>query len=204
MRGIWMVIAGLALLIAGAAGLAFMPAFGDRPLVSTCPGGACLDDGAGGTASAVDAMFIEEMIPHHDDAIAMAELALERATHDELRGLAEDIIRTQTAENALMRRWYREWFGSVVPESTGRGGMMGRGMMGGAMTDLGALEDAADFDREFIEQMIPHHRMAIMMSRMAGNNTRRPEMRDLTRSIIRTQSDEIEKMQTWYREWYGR
>ncbi|MDZ4063562.1 MAG: DUF305 domain-containing protein, partial [Coriobacteriia bacterium] len=42
-------------------------------------------------AGNMDAMFIEQMIPHHDDAIAMAELALTRAEHPELKQLAEDI-----------------------------------------------------------------------------------------------------------------
>jgi uncharacterized protein (DUF305 family) len=67
-------------------------------------------------ASGMDAMFIEQMIPHHDDAIEMAELALTRAEHPEIRQLAADIKRTQTAENAQMRTWYREWFGTAVPD----------------------------------------------------------------------------------------
>jgi uncharacterized protein (DUF305 family) len=148
-------------------------------------------------------MFIEQMIPHHDDAIAMAELASTSTEHPELRRLADDIVRTQTAENAQMRAWYRDWFGADVPAGSGAFGMMGGGMMGGD-ADLDALEQAADFDRAFIEQMIPHHQMGIMMARMAGDATSRPEIRELTDSIIRGQSEEIEQMRTWYREWYGR
>ncbi len=52
-------------------------------------------------------------------------------------------------------------------------------------TDLNALENAADFDREFIVQMIPH-----------------PEIRNLAQSIARSQSAEIEQMQQWYQTWY--
>ena len=159
-------------------------------------------------AGSVDAMFIEQMIPHHDDAIAMADLALTRAEHPELRELAETIKRTQTAENAQMREWYQEWFDAKVPDysdgSFGFGrGMMGRGMMGGRLSDMDALEDAEEFDREFIEQMVPHHQMALMMSRMAGTAPARSEMRDFTRNIYETQSAEIELMLDWYEEWYG-
>ncbi|MDZ4166497.1 MAG: DUF305 domain-containing protein [Coriobacteriia bacterium] len=204
MRKPWMLALGLSLLIVGATGLLLTFVFARPTALPICPGGgARSDDRVGAEASGVDAMFIEEMIPHHDDAIAMAELALERAEHEEIRELASDIIRTQTAENALMRGWYRDWIGTDAPEYSGRQGMMGRGMMGG-MTDITRLEDAADFDRTFIEEMIPHHEMAVMMAQMAGANSRRPEMRELTRSIIRVQSEEIEKMQTWYREWYDR
>jgi uncharacterized protein (DUF305 family) len=155
-------------------------------------------------AGNMDAMFIEQMVPHHDDAIAMADLALTRAEHPELKRLAADIKRTQTAENAQMRGWYRDWFGADVPDVPGGSfGMMGGGMMGGVV-DVDELKDAKPFDKAFIEQMIPHHQMAIMMSQMAGGFSARPEMRGLTQSIISAQSREIRQMQEWYRRWYGR
>jgi uncharacterized protein (DUF305 family) len=52
--------------------------------------------------------------------------------------------------------------------------------------------------------MIPHHEMAIMMSRMAMRASARPEMREFTQKIIDVQSREIVQMQEWYREWYDR
>lgn len=155
------------------------------------------------TAGGVDAMFIEEMIPHHDDAIEMAELALTRAEHPEIRELAAVIKRTQTAENSQMRAWYREWFGTTVPDVGVSSRMMG-GMMGSGTADMADLEGSEPFDKAFIELMIPHHQMAVMMSQMAGGASGRPEMRELTSTIIETQSIEIAKMQAWYNEWYGR
>jgi uncharacterized protein (DUF305 family) len=164
--------------------------------------------GAGGN---MDAMFIEQMIPHHEDAIAMAELALTRAEHPQIKQLAEDVIVTQSAEIDQMREWYREWFDSDVPDYGGLFGTTGRrspgrmgGMMGGGAVDLEDLEAADEFDKVFIEQMIPHHQMGIMMSRMAGIATDRFELRGLTQSIIETQSREVVRMQEWYDEWYGR
>jgi len=154
-------------------------------------------------ASGMDAMFIEQMIPHHDDAIEMAELALTHAEHPEIKQLAEDIKRTQTAENAQMRTWYRDWFGIAVPDVGGSSQMMG-GMMGSGAMDMADLEVAEPFDKAFIEAMIPHHQTAIMMSRMAGGASGRSEMRGLTSSIIESQSTEIDKMRAWYEEWYGR
>jgi uncharacterized protein (DUF305 family) len=75
--------------------------------------------------------------------------------------------------------------------------------MGGTMTDLGRLANATQFDREFIEQMIPHHRMAIMMGWMVTQNAAHQEIRDLGSSIISNQSAEVEQMLVWYRTWYG-
>jgi len=59
-------------------------------------------------------------------------------------------------------------------------------------------------DAMFIEQMIPHHETAIMMSRMAGGASGMLEMRGLTSSIMEAQSTEIDKMRSLYEEWYGR
>lgn len=192
MRRVLPLLVGVALVAGGALGM-FVTAASMRPVSPSGPAGSV----------GMDAMFIEQMIPHHDDAIEMAELALTRAEHPEIRQLAEDIKRTQTAENAQMRRWYREWFDATVPDVGGSSQMMG-GMMGSGGIDMADLEVAESFDKAFIEAMIPHHQMGIMMSQMAGSRTGRPEMRELTSSIIEAQSREIDKMRAWYAEWYGR
>jgi uncharacterized protein (DUF305 family) len=160
-----------------------------------------------------DRVFIEQMIPHHQDAIDMANLALVRAEHPEIRQLAENVIRDQSREISQMRSWYKEWYGTDVPEYEDAmmgGGMSrrgsGTGMMGGgkdgSMTDLVQLGNATRFDKEFIEQMVPHHQMAIMMAHMTLNSDHQ-EMRELGSSIIRSQSAEVEQMQEWYYMWYG-
>lgn len=197
---------GIALILAGLGGMAVMAAY-EQPNTWTGSSTGLSGDVSGGAgwpmSGNMDAMFIEQMVPHHDDAIAMADIALTRAEHPELKRLAADIKRTQTAENTQMKGWYKDWFGADVPDvPSGTFGMMGGGMMGGVV-DMGVLEDAKPFDKAFIEQMIPHHQMAIMMSQMAGSFSARPEMRGLTQSIISAQSREIQQMQEWYRRWYG-
>lgn len=169
--------------------------------------------GSGGMMGDIDRHFIEQMIPHHEGAVTMADLALTRAEHAELRQLAETIKRDQTREIDQMRAWYQSWYGVDAPADDsafgGRGsggGMMGGGMMSGGMmsddADLKVLEAAQEFDKEFIEQMIPHHQMAVMMARMLLAHSDRPEMQELARSIIESQTNEIEQMQDWYRAWY--
>ena len=58
-----------------------------------------------------DAMFIDGMIEHHQCAIAMAEMALEQAEHEEIRTLAEAIIAAQNAEIEQMQGWLADWYG---------------------------------------------------------------------------------------------
>ena len=177
----------------------------------------------------VDQHFIEMMIPHHQDAIAMADLALSRAKRPEVKKIAEAIKKEQTSEIEEMRTWYKKWYGREVPvhsmtdmgmmgnhhkqgQGTGSGmmgqgqGMMGQGqgMMGqgqGMMTDIDALKKAPDFDKEFVRQMIPHHQMAVKMAQMASGRAARPEIRTLAQSIIKSQNAEIAQLQGWQQAW---
>lgn len=171
--------------------------------------------------------FIVMMIPHHQDAIAMADLALKRATHPEIKELARAIKTTQSQEIAQMQNWYKQWYNTEVPKwSPGMGmGMhgMGMGMHGNQSQEIGkfawqpgmgcmgmrmmqgnlvALENASDFDRAFIEEMIPHHQMGVMMTQMMLVNSNRPEMQQLGQNIINAQTTEINQMQQWYQKWY--
>lgn len=158
-----------------------------------------------GITGSIDQHFIEQMIPHHQGAIDMANLVLDKASHAEIKTLAQAILKAQTAENQEMRTWYQNWFGKAVPVGTtpGMGGMMSQGGMHmGSVQDIDALKNAPDFDKEFIEQMIPHHQMAIMMARMLESGTIRPEMLQLAKNIQSSQAAEIQQMQGWYTNWY--
>jgi len=56
-------------------------------------------------------------------------------------------------------------------------------------------------DRHFIEMMIPHHQMAVKMAQMASKRAAHPDLRNLARSIIKSQNAEISKMQGWQQAW---
>jgi uncharacterized protein (DUF305 family) len=162
-----------------------------------------------GMMNNLDQHFIEQMIPHHDGAIAMANLASSKATHPEIKTLAKAIIVAQEKEIQDMQSWYKNWFSRDVKEqNTYSGGMMGGGMMSGSgmhmggQEDLQTLENAKDFDKAFIEGMIPHHQLAIMMAQMLKSGTSRVEMLTLANNIIESQSKEITEMQDWYKSWY--
>ena len=148
----------------------------------------------------IDQHFIVQMIPHHEGAIEMSKIALERSERAEIRSLAQGIIEAQQKEINDMSAWYETWFGATPP----RGGM-GMMHMGGMEVDIDALRlvPAEDFDREFILQMIPHHEMAIVMAQMLLAATERPEMKQLGDNIVTSQSREIDMMRSWLGSWYG-
>ncbi len=159
----------------------------------------------------IDAHFIEQMIPHHEDAITMAKLAQTKAKRAEVKQLATNIIDSQTKEITMMKEWYSNWFGIEVSTGTNvmnRHGMtdsskqnsMHMGMMGDE-TDMKSLEDAADFDKAFVSEMIPHHQMAVMMANMLRSSTQREEMQKLADDIMTAQTNEIDQMRGWLKAW---
>ena len=79
---------------------------------------------------------------------------------------------------------------------------MGSGMPGFG-TSLEALRTAADFDRAFLEQMIAHHRIGVMMASHAQWGSGHAELRELEAAMVRVQSEEIEQMARWYQQWFG-
>ncbi|HEY9710576.1 MAG TPA: DUF305 domain-containing protein [Oculatellaceae cyanobacterium] len=181
----------------------------------------------------VEQHFIQMMIPHHQKALDMANLALSKAQRPEIKKLAEAIKTDQNREIEQMKAWYKQWYGTEVPASSGMGMMSmhsgtgmnqqgnqemsmnacmemmgmnmkpGTGMMNMNMmeADLEALKNAPDFDKAFIEQMIPHHKMAVMMAGMMLDSDR-PEVRTLAKNIIQTESTEIDQMQQWNQAWF--
>lgn len=160
-------------------------------------------------SNTLDAHFIEQMIPHHEDAITMSRLAQTKAKKAEVKKLAEAIIVSQGKEIEQMNTWYKTWFGRALPTDKAvmrQHGMMGEsstmhmGMMGNN-TDVTTLETAENFDRAFIEHMIPHHQMAVMMASMLKTGSTRPEMKKLADDIIATQTKEIEEMRKWLNTW---
>lgn len=175
--------------------------------------------GMGMNQQQVDQHFIQMMIPHHEGAVDMANLALSKATHPELKKLAQGIKTSQAQEIQEMKDWYKKWYGTAVPVMSHRNMSM---QSNGGMTqgtpnpagwethmmqmmdmnmDLTALKQAPNFDQVFIEQMIPHHQMAVMMAAMVLDSPH-AELRNLGKAIIQAQSTEIEQMLQWQKDWY--
>jgi uncharacterized protein (DUF305 family) len=162
--------------------------------------------------AAFDQQFIDMMVPHHESAIAMAEMAQERADHPELQALADDIVAAQSGEIEQLRQWRNEWFGSSdtpsmdqMPMLPGMSMPPGHSMSGGTMdmtSELDGLRGTSQFDRDFIDAMIRHHEQAVEAARLALDVSDREEVRDLAQAIIEAQTSEIQQLEEWRADWY--
>jgi uncharacterized protein (DUF305 family) len=167
---------------------------------TTSSGGMDNMPGMGSSASAspaadvndADMQFTMMMIPHHEQAVEMADMVLAKDGIDErVLTLAEQIKAAQGPEIELMESWLDDW-GTPMGDMDGmdHGGMM-------SDTDMEALEAAtgAEASRLFLEQMIVHHEGAIEMAQDEIDNGQNLDVIALADNIIASQTTEIATME---------
>ena len=154
------------------------------------------DDHADMTMELGDETFLAAMIEHHEGAVDMAEIALDRAEQEELRQMAQEIIEAQEAEIDQMQAWLDEWFDGGHGDHGISHEEMGMDM------DMDEFREAEPFDLAFIDEMIIHHEGAIDMARAILDTTERDELREMAEEIIEAQDVEIQQMREWRAEWF--
>ena len=146
-------------------------------------------------------MFASMMIPHHAQAIAMADMALNQANDPKVKALAPKIKAAQSPEIERMSGWLTGW-GAPVPgrdDGSDMSGMAGMGDQTGGMmpaqeiTNLGNATGSA-FDRMWLKMMVRHHQGAVDMAKTALGQGANPDARKLAKAVIDGQSSEIAEM----------
>ncbi|MGX1152716.1 DUF305 domain-containing protein [Streptomyces albogriseolus] len=149
-----------------------------------------------GRHNTADVTFAQGMIPHHRQAVEMADLAPDRAQSAEVKKLAADIKKAQAPEIEKLSGWLTSW-GETVPaegamDHSMHGGMEGM-MSAEEMTALGNASGKA-FDTAFMEMMIKHHEGAVEMAKTEQADGAHAPARKMAADIIASQSAEIEQM----------
>jgi uncharacterized protein (DUF305 family) len=150
---------------------------------------------AGAQHNDADVRFAQMMIPHHQQALEMAETALQRTQNAEVRALAEQIQSAQDPEITTLSGFLESW--GAAPADDGMAGMDHSGMSGMmSQADMDALAgaDGAAFDARFLEMMIAHHEGAIAESERAVADGSNAQAKELATQIISGQTAEIEQM----------
>ncbi|RBM22989.1 DUF305 domain-containing protein [Streptomyces sp. PT12] len=162
----------------------------DRPT----PDAASSAPASNGEHNAADVAFAQGMIPHHRQAVDMAELAPEQGASDEVLALAERIRAAQDPEIETLSGWLAAWGEQVPGEGMDHTGHDMGGMM--SAQEMAELENAsgAAFDAAFLEMMVEHHEGAVEMATDELADGSYPPALDLAEDIVASQSAEIEEM----------
>ena len=158
---------------------------------------------APGPHNDADIAFATGMIPHHAQAVQMADLAAERAVSAEVKELAAEVRSAQAPEIQQLSGWLTGW-GAPVPVTSGsmamdhgagqHGGMVG--MMSDEEMKQLAAASGASFDKLWLEMMIKHHEGAVTMAQTQLAEGTNPAAKALAQTIASSQAQEIATMKT--------
>lgn len=159
------------------------------------------DSGGAKDFNAQDVSFARDMIPHHEQAVEMSDLAPTRTQNPRVLALAAQIKQAQDPEIATMKGFLTAWGEPLQggsDEHAGHGG--GSASMHGMVSDgdMGALRNASgtDFDRLFLTHMTAHHEGAIVMAQAEMAKGKHQPAKDLAQRITTSQEREISEMKT--------
>ena len=147
-----------------------------------------------------DVRFMQDMIPHHNQAVEMAELVEDRTNRPEVVDAAGRITLSQQDEMEFMEQWLSDR-GERMPDPTDHEAMHTSHRMAGMATpeqmDELAASEGTDFDRMFLQLMITHHEGAVTMVEELldqPGSAYDPMLFEFANDVTNDQTAEIERM----------
>ena len=142
-----------------------------------------------------DVTFVMDMVPHHTQALRLAELVPGRTDDEQVVALAERITAGQGPEIDVMQAWLAA---QGLPPADEESDHTAHPDMPGMTTQEQMLRLVAasdeDFDRLFLELMTAHHEGAIQMAE-AASGARHPIVGEMVDDVVVSQGVEIDRMQ---------
>ncbi|WP_282820257.1 MULTISPECIES: DUF305 domain-containing protein [Curtobacterium] len=145
-----------------------------------------------------DVMFTQGMLPHHQQAIEMSDMLLDKGSDvdADVVTLAKQIKAEQAPEIKTMTGWLKAW--GEPTEASSMSGMDHSSMSGGMMSDsdMDALDkaSAADAGKLYLEQMVQHHTSAVDMAKTEVDKGKNSDAIALAKSIVSSQTEQITQM----------
>ncbi|MCZ4508759.1 DUF305 domain-containing protein [Streptomyces sp. ActVer] len=173
---------------------------GDTGTADTSPGTTTSASIPAGEHNQADVTFSQGMIPHHRQAITMADMAETRASSSNVKALASQIKKAQDPEIETMSAWLRAWDEKVPQGMDGMDGMdhgdasSMPGMMNNQQMDDMRDASGTAFDTMFLTMMIEHHEGAVEMAETEKKQGTYGPAKELADDIITAQNAEITQM----------
>ena len=164
-------------------------------IVVGCSGGSTVDKNA--SWNNADQKFVQEMIPHHEQAVVMSEMVTNVEISTQTAALASEIMGAQASEIELMQGFLNEWDVESDPHA---GHKMSGDESHGMMTDeeLAELKNlsGAEFEKMWLTMMLAHHQGAVKMAETVIADGKDSRVKTLADTIIKAQQKEIAQINT--------
>ena len=146
-----------------------------------------------GTGPKADVMFVQEMIPHHQQAVELGAMVPQHTSNADLITLAGEIMKQQQPEINVMKTQLVQWGVNPDDPTSIHAGHMNGMVDDATLAKLKTLQ-GAEFDKLWLQSMISHHQGAIEMSETEVSKGQSSDMTALARDIITAQQTEIDQM----------
>ena len=144
-----------------------------------------------------DVMFAQMMLPHHEQAIELADMALDPTlmAGEQVKTLASQIKSAQDPEIDLMTQWLTDWEKPLMDMSEEHDMSMDGMLSVDEIAALGQLM-GEEFDQAWATAMIAHHKGAIKMAETVKDDGQSTLVQDLANLIMQEQQSEIAVLET--------
>ncbi|HWG99852.1 MAG TPA: DUF305 domain-containing protein [Pilimelia sp.] len=142
-----------------------------------------------------DVMFLQMMVPHHQQGIEIVKLAASREAREEVKILAAAIATTQASEITTMQKWLKDWKQPPTARAdahAAHGGMPGTTK---AEIDKVAKLDPSEFERQFLQMLLAHQDDAVQMARRELDAGLNPLAKEMAKRIELSRQAQIKQIQ---------
>jgi len=145
--------------------------------------------------NATDVMFVQMIVPHHRQGIAIAEIGAERATRDDIKVLASAIVATQKDEVARLEGWLRAWKQPATADPAAHAAH--GGMPGTTEKEIAKLRRSprAELDKALLDMLIAHQDDAVQLARFETASGQNVNAMGYAKQVDRSRSAQIKQMQ---------
>ncbi len=140
--------------------------------------------------------YVNRIIPHHEGAVMMAEVVVDKAPHVEVRDAAAQIIKDQQREIEELTSFLRDTHGQEVNPDE-------RQMMSHDMMEMHENANPEMAEKMFLLMMREHHQTAVEMGEIVLEKATSEQLREQAEKMIESQRAEQEQFGEWLQTWYG-
>jgi uncharacterized protein (DUF305 family) len=145
-----------------------------------------------------DADFASMMIMHHQGAIAMSEVEIDKGANTQIKTMAQNIIREQKAEIEKLEKFVSSYNAQEVKQK--KNDLLSKELdvtMNTMMNKMTTIQMTGNADKDFVMMMIPHHEGAKTMAEQQVKHGRNAELKNMAQKMITEQTKEIVELKAW-------
>ncbi|MFI6298370.1 DUF305 domain-containing protein [Nonomuraea sp. NPDC050790] len=139
-----------------------------------------------------DVMFLQMMIPHHQQGIEIVKQVRDRPVADQLKVLAAAIESTQGDEVKKMMGWLQSWDQPTVAPTSAHAAH--GGMPETSREKIDRLAKSKNFERDFLNLLIAHQDDAVQMAGIETFNGINPDVKQWADQISKSRKAQIDQL----------